>query len=225
MVYSDDDMLMLSGIQHYMFCARQWALIHIEQVWSDNRLTAEGSILHSNVDDPFYRQLNNGLLTIRGVKLASHELGLYGVADAIELLPEADINNVAITHPNYPGRWTPHLVEYKHGKPKPDERDEVQLMAQAMCLEEMYGVKVQEASLFYFETRHRLEIVLTDQLRQLTIRLANQMHELFGKGEVPLPHYQPHCKNCSLIDLCQPEIERCKSVSTYLKSNLYEETT
>jgi CRISPR-associated exonuclease Cas4 len=225
MAYSDDDMLMLSGIQHFMFCARQWALIHIEQAWDDNRLTAEGSMLHSNVDNPFYRQLNNGVVTIRGLRIASRELGLYGVIDAMELLPEEDNEAKAFTHPNYPGRWRPNIVEYKHGKPKRNECDEVQLAAQAMCIEEMYGLKVKEASLFYFETRHREVVAIDDSLRALTSDLSKSMHEIFINKTLPPPHKVPHCRNCSLVDICQPELERCSSVRSYLKSNLYEETT
>lgn len=138
-MYTDDEMLMLSGIQHYMFCPRQWALIHIEQQWAENRLTAEGNILHENVDNPFYRQKNGDVITLRSVPVASKTLGLYGITDAVELMP-ADSSADTITHPKYPGLWKPYPVEYKRGHSKPDERDEVQLAAQAMCLEEMYGI-------------------------------------------------------------------------------------
>ena len=102
MQYSDDDMLMLSGIQHYMFCPRQWALIHLEQLWDDNRLTVEGEILHERVDDPFYREKNGGKVTLRSVHIASHELGFYGITDAVELIPAAE-GGIAIDR--HPGRW------------------------------------------------------------------------------------------------------------------------
>lgn len=131
MKYDDDHMLMLSGIQHYMFCPRQWALIHIEQQWEENRLTAEGQLLHQNVDDPSYRQKNGDVITLRAVTIASHSLGLYGVTDAVELLPSDNAKD-AITHPRYPGFWKPYPIEYKRGRPKTDERDKVQLAAQAM---------------------------------------------------------------------------------------------
>ena len=156
-MFSDDDMLMLSGIQHYRFCPRQWALIHIEQQWGDNRLTMEGSLLHKHVDDPFYRQKCGDHITLRSVSIASHELGLYGISDAIELHPTDDAVN-SITHPRYPGRWQPYPIEYKHGKPKRNEVDEVQLAAQAMCLEEQYGIRVAYGAFFYAEIRHRVEV-------------------------------------------------------------------
>ena len=148
MHYDDDQMLMLSGIQHYMFCSRQWALIHIEQQWADNRLTAEGGLLHKNVDNPAYRQKNGETITLRAVHVASHSLGLYGICDAIELLP-SESQEDTISHPRYSGFWKPYPVEYKRGHRKPDERDEVQLAAQVICLEEMYDIRIPEASLFY----------------------------------------------------------------------------
>jgi CRISPR-associated exonuclease Cas4 len=225
MKYSEEDMLMLSGIQHFMFCARQWALIHIEQVWSDNRLTAEGSLLHNVVDNPYYRQKNRENITLHGIRLASYMLGLYGVADAVELHPSTDPDNFII-HPRYPGRWLPYVVEYKHGSPKHNEVDEVQLTAQVICLEEMYNIQLSEASLFYFETRRRERIVISQQLRELTLTLADDMHNVFRSGKFPPPPQRlNHCHNCSLRDLCMPQLRRCTLASTYIKQNLYETTT
>ena len=131
-MYKEDDMLMLSGIQHFLFCPRQWALIHIDQQWNENRLTTEGHLLHTNVDNPSYRQKNGDTITLRSVSIASKRLGLYGVTDAIELLPTCDGKN-GIRHKLYPGIWTPYPIEYKRGKPKQTEIDKVQLAAQAMC--------------------------------------------------------------------------------------------
>ena len=138
-MYHEDEMLILSGIQHYRFCPRQWALIHIDQQWEDNRLTIEGQILHTHVDDPFYRQKCGDFICLRSVHIASRQLGLYGIADVVELQPTDDPSN-CISHPDYSGNWLPVPVEYKRGKPKRNEIDEVQLMAQAMCLEEMYDI-------------------------------------------------------------------------------------
>ena len=223
MRYDDDDMLMLSGIQHYRFCPRQWALIHIEQQWNDNRLTMEGCLLHKHVDDPFYRQKCGDHITLRSVSIASHELGLYGISDAIELHPTDDVEN-SITHPRYPGRWQPYPVEYKHGKPKRNEVDEVQLAAQAMCLEEQYGIRVAYGAFFYAEIRHRVEVCITDYLRQIVIDCAKQMHEVFSSGTLPAIQRGKHCQKCSLCNLCMPESADCTKVSHYLKKNLYEET-
>ncbi|MDR0891077.1 MAG: CRISPR-associated protein Cas4 [Mediterranea sp.] len=224
MEYTDEEMLMLSGIQHYMFCPRQWALIHIEQQWDDNRLTVEGQLLHERVDNPFYRQKNGDRLTLRSVSIASRTLGLYGITDAVELLPsQTEVNS--ITHPQYPGYWYPYPVEYKRGKSKPDERDEVQLAAQVICLEEMYHIHIGEAALYYGETRRREPIAITDELRRLTQTCADGMHRIYQSGITPKAVRQAHCKSCSLVDVCLPKLSQGLSASDYLKSNLYEETT
>lgn len=223
MTYDDDHMLMLSGIQHYMFCPRQWALIHIEQQWDENRLTAEGQLLHQKVDNPAYRQKNGNVITLRAVTIASHFLGLYGVTDAVELLP-SDSAEDAITHPRYPGFWRPYPIEYKRGRQKPDERDEVQLAAQAICLEEMYGIHIPEGALFYHETRHRETVLINDHLRQLTYELSDAMHRTFESGTTPKPEERKECRSCSLTDICSPELAKKPSVAHYLKKTLDEET-
>ena len=221
--YDDDQMLMLSGIQHFMYCPRQWALIHIEQQWNDNRLTAEGQILHKNVDNPAYRQKNGDTITLRSVHIASHSLGLYGISDAIELLP-SDTATDAITHPRYPGYWKPYPIEYKRGHRKPDERDEVQLCAQVICLEEMYNIHIPEAALFYHETRHREVVGMSQPLRQLTKELSEAMHQTFESGITPKAEAKSGCRSCSLIDICAPELTKKTTVSHYLKMMLDEET-
>lgn len=223
-MYSDDDMLMLSGIQHYRFCPRQWALIHIEQLWDDNRLTMEGILMHKHVDDPFYRQKCGEYIALRAVNVASHELGLYGVTDVVELHPSDDAAN-SIKHPKYPGLWQPYPVEYKHGKPKRNEIDEVQLAAQAMCLEEQYGIRIPCGAFFYGEIRHRVEVEITDELRQIVQDCSNEMHRLFRDGQLPPVLQGKHCYKCSLKDNCLPQIADCTRVSYYLNKYLYEETT
>lgn len=224
MDYSEDDMLMLSGIQHYMFCPRQWALIHIDQQWQENKLTVEGDLLHNNVDNPFYRQKNGETITLRSVSVASKKLGLYGITDAVELKSTEDVSN-AISHPSYPGYWLPYPIEYKRGHSKPDERDEVQLAAQVICLEEMYGIHIFTAALYYGETRHREVIAISDKLRELTYRLADEMHCVYLKGDIPKAIMRPHCKSCSLFDICLPQLNKRLSASDYLKHNFYEEIT
>lgn len=223
-MYSDDDMLMLSGIQHFRFCPRQWALIHIEQRWDDNRLTIEGELLHKHVDDPFYRQKCGDYISLRSVSIASHELGLHGITDVVELHPTDNEQN-GISHPSYPGTWQPYPVEYKHGKPKRNEIDEVQLAAQAMCLEEQYGIEIPKGAIFYHEIRHRVEVEISDYLRNIVRDCATQMHEIYASGRLPQIRKGKHCKKCSLYNLCMPESADCVKVSHYLKKNLYEETT
>ena len=162
-MYSEDEMLMLSGIQHFRFCPRQWALIHIEQQWEENRLTVEGELLHKHADDPFYRQKCGDYIALRSVNIASSELGLYGIADIVELHPTEDKSN-SITHPKYPGSWLPYPIEYKHGKPKKNEIDEVQLAAQAMCLD--YGQRVQN-SVFECEVTDAQFCILKERIKDI----------------------------------------------------------
>ncbi len=223
-MYTEEEMLMLSGIQHFMFCPRQWALIHIEQQWADNKLTTEGHILHQNVDNPFYRQKNGDTITLRSLHIASQELGLYGITDAVELLP-SDSSEDSITHPRYKGYWKPYPVEYKRGRPKRNETDEVQLAAQVMCLEEMYGINIPYGALFYNEIKHREIIAISDALRQTTMRCARQMHDIFKGGTMPSAGKTPRCRSCSLKDICMPELNDCIQVKTYLNKLLYEDIT
>ena len=223
-MYTDDNMLMLSGIQHFRFCPRQWALIHIEQQWSDNGLTAEGHILHQRVDDPFYRQKCGDFITMRSVSISSHQLGLYGITDVLELHPTDDAVN-SISHPKYPGQWLPYPVEYKHGKPKRNEVDEVQLAAQAICLEEQYGITISYGAFFYAEIRQRVEVAITNELREIVCNCATKMHEVFQSGQLPPIIRGKYCIKCSLKDICLPEMAECAKVSSYLNRNLYEETT
>ena len=223
-MYNEDEMLMLSGIQHYMFCPRQWALIHIEKQWDDNRFTAEGKILHENVDNPFYRQKNGRIVTLRSVHIASASLGLYGMTDALELTPADNAESDTIEHPDYPGRWRILPVEYKRGTVKRNEVDEVQLAAQCICLEEMYGVNIRQGALFYWKDRHQDLVSIDAHLRTLTAELASQMHGIFASGKTPAIEKRPHCKNCSLKDLCMVELSGCGSAEKYLTSSLYAET-
>ena len=223
MLYPEDDMLMLSGIQHFMFCPRQWALIHIEQQWEENRLTMEGNLLHVNVDNPSYRQKNGDTITLRSVSIASKRLGLYGISDAIELLPAAE-GEGGIRHKVYPGLWKLFPVEYKRGKPKRSPIDEVQLAAQVICLEEMYNIHIEYGALYYGETKHRELIAITESLRSQTLECAKEMHRIFQTGIVPKAKKCKHCKNCSLVDICIPGIEERVKVSAYLKKYLYEKT-
>lgn len=222
MEYEENDMLMLSGIQHFMFCPRQWALIHIDQQWEENKLTIEGEILHKNVDNPFYREKNAGCITLHSINISSKELGLYGITDAVELHPTDSLQN-SIKHSKYEGLWIPYPIEYKRGHKKSDERDIVQLVAQIMCIEEMYSIHINSGALYYGETRRREEIYMNDELRNLVKYCSCRMHEIFNSHILPDAVYKSHCKSCSLYNICLPEISKCSKVSQYLKKNLYEE--
>lgn len=223
-MYTEDDMLMLSGIQHFVFCPRQWALIHIEQVWGENRFTAEGQILHKQADDPYYRQKNGKFVSLRSVAISSKALGLYGFTDVVELHPSDNPDN-CIMHPSYPGYWKPYPVEYKRGHAKPDERDEVQLAAQVIGLEEMHEIRIDRGYLFYGETRRRDEIVIDERLRLLTQEYADEMHKVYDSRIVPKALKSRKCTNCSLLDICLPDTKNKLLVTNYLKKNLYEKTS
>jgi CRISPR-associated exonuclease Cas4 len=218
--YSNDELLMLSGIQHIAFCERQWALIHIEQQWTENVLTVEGRQLHERADDPFNSTSLKHTVTLRSVPLVSYHLGLTGFADVVEYRA-TDLAQNSISLPARDGRWQPVPVEYKRGKPKPDERDEVQLCAQAMCLEEMHTIQISEGFLYYGETRHRHEVNFDEKLRSRVFFLAGKMHELFSGGLTPQPVYKPHCRSCSLFDICLPgSLSGNEKASDYLNEVL-----
>lgn len=221
--YNEDEMLLLSGIQHYRFCPRQWALIHIEQQWEENHLTIEGQLLHKHVDEPTYRQKCGENITLRSVNIASKKLGLYGITDIVELHPSNSQEN-SITHPAYPGFWKLYPIEYKRGKSKSNNIDEVQLTAQAMCLEEQYGINIEKGAFFYGETHHRLEINFSEKLRATVVECALAMHKIYQDKSIPQVTLKKHCENCSLKNTCMPKSVRCTKVSTYLEKYLYEKT-
>lgn len=212
-----EDYLLLSGIQHFAFCNRQWALIHIEQQWIENRLTIDGKHLHQIVDDPDKRGVECNKVIWRSLQLISHQLGFIGRADVVEFHKSAE----GIILPGRSGRWLPFPIEYKRGKPKHDEIDEVQLCAQAICLEEMLDISIREGALFYGTTRRRVSVEFNSVLRDRVVELAREMHILFENGKTPEPVYKPQCKSCSLIDLCLPKaFDKTKSAKAYLKSGL-----
>jgi len=219
--YGDEDFLMLSGIQHIAFCERQWALIHIEQQWDENVRTVEGHHFHEKVDDPFFTETRKDIVRFRSVQLASKKLGLFGRADVIEWQQVIENDKTTIELPGRAGKWKPVPIEYKKGKPKPDERDEVQLCAQAICLEEAHNIAVEKGALYYGETRHRHEIIFTGELRAKVTGYAKRMHKLFTQNITPPPVYKSHCRACSLYNICLPKsIAKGQSVNEYLNSML-----
>lgn len=215
-MYNEEDLLPLSGIQHFAFCRRQWALIHIEQQWQENLLTFDGREMHARADDPFFTETRGTVVVARALPLVSYRLGLYGVADVVEFYREEE----GVALPGRQGRWRPHPVEYKRGQPKPDDRDTVHLCAQGMCLEEMFGVPVNEGDLFYGRTRRRQRVEFDPALRGRVAELAAEMHELFARGTTPPAEYTPACKNCSLLEICLPKAGARRSVRRYLAEAL-----
>jgi len=215
--YADDELLSLSGIQHFRFCKRQWALIHVERQWEDNLRTAEGHIIHEQVDDPFFNESRGNIIISRAFPLVSHTLGLIGIADVIEYTR----SDMGIPLPGSEGLWTMKPVEYKRGKPKIDERDEVQLCAQVMCLEEMFSVRINEADFYYNEIRRRQHLKINDELRSLVSSLADEMHAIFLKGITPGAESGMNCALCSLVDVCMPKLTKKRvSVDNYIQKHI-----
>ena len=217
-MYSEDDFLMISGIQHMAFCERQWALIHIEQVWAENVRTVEGQHLHERTDDPFKDETRKNLRTVRAMPLISKKLGLRGIADIVEFEQKKEfIEGKTCRIEGRNGFWRPIPVEYKRGRSKKDDRDAVQLCAQAMALEEMMQVSIESGFLFYFETKHRELISLDEKLRLHTVELASRMHQFVNEGITPKATKGKRCTQCSLVEKCQPNLTlRHRSVASYL---------
>ncbi|MBS4024464.1 MAG: CRISPR-associated protein Cas4 [Clostridia bacterium] len=217
--YKDDDLLALSGIQHFAYCQRQWALIHIEKQWSENLRTVEGKQLHERVDNPDFFEARGGILTTRSVPLSSYVLGFYGVADMVEFYAVEE-NGVILN--GREGRWCPVPVEYKRGRPKKDIIDEVQLCTQAMCLEEMLCINIDYGYLFYGETRHRTKVLFEGGLRNKVVDFSEQMHSLFDKQCTPKANTSDkNCKSCSLVDICVPKLStKQASVNNYINKYL-----
>ncbi|MBC8372356.1 MAG: CRISPR-associated protein Cas4 [Planctomycetes bacterium] len=204
-MHTEDDLLPISALQHMVFCPRQCGLIHIERMWSENRLTAQGRIMHDKVHDS-PGESRGDLYIARGLRLKSLALGLSGQADVVEFhLAGADDDPAGCVElAGRDGRWTPFPVEYKRGKPKRGGCDKVQLCAQAICLEEMLGVPIARGALFYGKTRRRLGIEFDADLRAETLAAARRVHEMFASGETPPPLRTPACKSCSMEAVCLP---------------------
>jgi len=201
--YQPDELLPLSGIQHFQFCRRQWALIHIERQWQDNVLTVEGKLMHNRADDPFLSEVRNGVIIARSMPVASYRLGLNGLCDVVEFTPSSD----GVKLHGKEGTFIPVPVEYKRGKEKTDPCDEVQLCAQAICLEEMLSVHIPFGYLFYGEIRHRVEVKMTVELRDLVFKISEEMHSYFERGYTPKVRISKACKSCSLEDVCMPMLQ------------------
>lgn len=204
-MYSEDEFLQLSALQHFVFCKRQCALIHIEQAWSENQLTAEGRIMHDEVHE-VRTEKRKDIRIERGIPLRSFELGLSGKADVVEF------------HKSQDGKhWVPFPVEYKRGKPKTDDCDNVQVCAQALCLEEMLNLQIPCGALFYGRTRRRVDVVFDRDLREKTKIISNQLHDFIEAKNTPPPVYTKKCKSCSFVEICMPKIIPHKiSVKEYL---------
>lgn len=215
--YTPEEMLPLSGLQHFFFCRRQWALIHVEQQWHENVLTVEGKLMHERVDDPFLVESRKGVVIVRAAPVASPTLGLSGVCDVIEFTPAAD----GVHLPGRSGCFSVAPVEYKRGKQKQEPSDEAQLCAQAMCLEEMLATSIPTGYLFYGQTRRRVAVTLGDALREQVGKAAAEMHAYMARGYTPRIKPFKGCRACSLADVCLPKLQGTKETALeYIRDQL-----
>lgn len=220
MAYDEDNYLQLAGIQHFFFCRRQWALIHLEQQWAENERTIDGHLMHRNAHNADQRTKRGDVLTIRALKIHSSELGLSGECDVVEFYRD-DEHGVQLSGED--GRWIAYPVEYKRGKEKTGKEDEIQLCAQAICLEEMLCCDISEGALFYGATRHRHEVLFDEKLRALVKTIADEMHRYYDAGSTPKAKYKKECKSCSLMEPCRPELSERQSVRKYMERYLKED--
>ena len=218
MSFPEDDYLQLSGLQHFAFCRRQWALIHIENQWAEDLRTTEGELMHRRAHDAALRERRGGVITMRGVSVSSPSLGVSGKCDVLEF--HADPKGIPL--PETDGTWRPYPVEYKHGRPKENPADRLQLCAQAMCLEEMLCCEVPEGALYYGEPRRRELVSFDDELRQTVRESLAEMHELCRRGYTPKVKPSKSCNACSLKDLCLPRLLKNRSAADYLAAALEE---
>ncbi len=203
---------MLSGLQHFLFCRRQWALIHIENQWAENLRTADGSLMHSRAHDGALTEKRGDVIITRGLEVFSRSLGVSGRCDVVEF--HRDANGIPLT--GREGRWQPFLVEYKRGAPKSSKCDEAQLCCQAMCLEEMLCAAIPCGALFYGETKRRADVEFTKELRNTVVKALAEMHELSRRGHTPQVKPSKSCKACSLNELCLPQLSKTQSVPEYI---------
>ena len=211
----DDELwVQLSALQHYRFCPRQCALIHVEAAWNDNRLTAEGRALHERVHSSG-REKRDSLIIVRGLRLYSQRHRLSGIADVVEFHQTDDAES-GVPLPGEKGRWLPFPVEYKRGRPKKSDLDVEQLAGQALCLSEMLSVPVPAGALFYGASKRRKEVQFTEAIFQQVVDLANSVRRLLESGDTPAPIAREHCTSCSLADACLP-FDVTRSVAEYYR--------
>lgn len=212
MAYKETDYLQLSGLQHFQFCRRQWALIHIEQQWTENFRTTDGALLHQNAHDKGFFESRGDLLITRGMHVFSAELGVSGACDVLEFHRGTE----GISLQGRAGLWKPYPVEYKRGKYNERAGDALQLCGQAMCLEEMLCCSISEGALYYGETRRRVVVQLSPELRQTVRDCLAEMHQMYQRGYTPKVKPTKACAACSLQDLCLPKLMRTRPVGAYL---------
>ncbi|MCD8118781.1 MAG: CRISPR-associated protein Cas4 [Lachnospiraceae bacterium] len=216
--YREEDFLMLSGIQHFAFCRRQWALIHIEQQWAENVHTAEGNLMHKRAHDPNLTEKKKDTLIVRALPIHSFSMGISGECDVVEFRKADD----GVRLHGHRGLYQICPVEYKKGKPKSTEVDILQLVAQAMCLEEMFSTEIPEGFLYYGEIRRREQVIISEDLKGEVRSMFQEMHQLFKRGYTPNVRWHKGCTSCSLKDICMPKLGKTGSVRNYIERSISE---
>ncbi len=212
MEYKEEDFLMLSGIQHFVFCRRQWALIHMEMLWEENILTVEGERLHECCHDPFFTESRNDVIISRAMPIFSRTMGVSGECDVVEFRKSKN----GITLAGHTGHYTVYPVEYKHGVPKEEENDTLQLTAQAICLEEMLVCEVPKGAIYYGTTKRRQVVEITPEMKSKAREVFVEMHQYFQSKHIPKVKPSRKCNGCSLKELCMPKLQKITNVKKYL---------
>ncbi|MEG1738577.1 MAG: CRISPR-associated protein Cas4 [Odoribacter sp.] len=217
--YDEEDYLMLSGIQHFEFCRRQWALIHIEQQWEENLRTVEGNIMHEKAHDGLFTEKRKNIIVTRGMRVFSKTLGISGICDVVEFHRD-DLIGVEIF--GREGKYCIYPIEYKRGEPKENDADILQLTAQAMCLEEMLCTSINKGYMYYGERKHRLSVTIDEELREKVKSKFAEMHDYYNRRYTPKVKTSKSCKACSMKDLCLPKLCKNQSAIAYLEKKISE---
>ena len=220
MEYQEDNYLMLSGIQHFLFCRRQWALIHIEQQWAENEHTVIGEWMHERVHDPYLKEKRKDTIIVRAMPISSKSLGVSGECDVVEF---HRCENGIKLH-GHRGLFDVFPVEYKKGKPKASDEDIMQLTAQVLCLEEMFSTNIPEGALYYGQTKRRERVQITDEMRSRAREIFREMHDYFRRGYTPRVKTDKRCRACSLKEICIPGLDKASLVNDYIESFIKVDT-
>ena len=216
---NEDDYLLISGIKHFRFCRRRWALVHIEQEWEENALTVSGQIMHETVHDAGFTEKRGRLLLSRGMPVRSEALHIQGVCDMVELIE--DEGGVPVR--GREGRYRIYPVEYKHGKPDANGADLWHLCAEVLCLEEMFVTEIPEGAIYYGELRRREAYPITEELRCEVKEAVAEMNDLMRRGHTPKVRPQKACVSCSMREICRPDLGRKGSARNYIRKALTDE--
>ena len=216
---NEEEYLLISGIEHYLHCPRQWALIHLEDQWQENYLTADGRVMHKRAHNEQLRELRGDILTVRGLHIKSDRLQIQGVCDVVEYHRSPD--GIQLTHTD--GNWHPYPVEYKRGSRTVNDCARAQLCAQAICLEEMHQCTIEQGAVYYGQEGRREVVQFTPQLRELVSSTLDAMRQLYRSAKTPPAKDEPSCRSCSMVELCLPKLVELREVAKYLDEDLGRE--